>query len=222
MALIKCPECGENISEYAYKCQKCGKENQKRRTFNDIDINEKDYESKYFSYVPVDLEKRKNKNKVISVTIVISAILIVLIAMNIRSTLYKKQIQDDADKFSVLAEMLGTRYDIRNHTYYVSNTANEYVNYGMILFGDIDGIIKVYDNNTYEISSVKFRSYERASSTKNKQIIEELNEIYGKYNMSKLYSDNTITYTWDEDSYTVTMYSVYDSQSFVEIEWSSK
>ena len=92
----------------------------------------------------------------------------------------------------------------------------------MILFGDINGIINVYDNNTYEISSVKFRSYERVSSTKNKQIIEELNEIYEKYNMSKLYSDNTITYTWDEDSYTVTMYSVYNSQSFVEIEWSSK
>ena len=168
------------------------------------------------------MEERKNKNKVISVTIVISAILIVLIAMNIRSTLYKKQIQDDTDKFSVLAETLGTRYDIRDHTYYVSDTANEYVDYGMILFGDINGIINVYDNNTYEISSVKFRSYERVSSTKNKQIIEELNEIYGKYNMSKLYSDNTITYTWDEDSYTVTMYSVYNSQSFVEIEWSSK
>lgn len=66
MALVKCPECGHNMSEFAYKCPKCKIENENRKEFIDIDIKNSAYEQENFSYALIEREeheKQEVKNK---------------------------------------------------------------------------------------------------------------------------------------------------------------
>ncbi len=137
---IKCPNCGEEISEYAHTCPHCGAENTERKSFSDIDIEDDDYESKYFSYAPIAREqeeaekKRKNTRfMIITFAAVAAVVIITLVAVlwvPIRGSIYESQLENDREVLETCKETLSA--SVNNGTVRVSSKMADYIDNGPV------------------------------------------------------------------------------------------
>ena len=228
MSLIKCPECGREISEYAFKCPECGKINKKRKSINEVDVNEEEYESKYFSYANTALEKSQEsekKKKKRFRAIIICIILSICIAMCVKIIVKNNQIKEDREKFSVLGNLIGTEKNIDGCS--VSSTAYSYFDEGIVLFGNVNGSISFNDDDTNTITKIYFSPEDEITVKQMRQILKEIEKIYGEYDS---YEEDIIDhiYIWNTDNYNIyfesysDLYSNSFEKSSFHIEWRSK
>ncbi len=221
MALVKCSECGKEISEYSYTCPHCGKENASKKALEDIEI-EDDYESRYFTYAKqkkeADIAAQKAKEKVkaaeeaakekhkklirriiLIVVICVAALVICLIAYNISQKraaerAWEEQVQTDENVLSVIENSVTE--ELINGKLPVSDQMQYYFDNGVSLFGGVEGQVKVreklFDEN--ELWQIEFES-EEVTVEQMDEALTELEEIYGEdYEYEGL--EHSAVYNW--------------------------
>lgn len=118
--LTKCPKCGCDISEYAYKCPKCEIQNDNRKDFFNINICKHNYEEEYFSYIYLrekdENAKYQEKNKKVKKysIIVLSILFLIAVIMQIISSTssYVPNLNETKDVICGYAELFYDGWNI--------------------------------------------------------------------------------------------------------------
>ena len=198
MALINCPECGKEISEYAYKCPNCGAENQDKKIFDGIDITEEEYETKFFSYAPFIIEqekkeeqKKRKKQKFLMIILAcfMVSVAIFLISHEIMTYVnYKRSV----DTIEFMCSLVGQEFD-EDGTLSLDEDDRKYMEHSKI-YGVKGNITIPYEELEDSVTNVVWGSEQKCTYDEWLEFENTLDDEYGYPE----YCDNYREYTHGE------------------------
>lgn len=216
MALIKCRECGKEISDQAAKCPHCGCPVQENREscLENVENSEKQQE-----------KGTKNKNKKI-VVIVISILLVVLIAIVLTVALKKEEEPEEVsyqDKIDNITQFLGDEIN-RNESITVAPEILEFMQnaemfgyYGVCSSGYSTGSV---DDPMVTLDNADWTSKDEYSDKMFNDIVGQLTNIYGKGKQEEAATEEfTGEYVWKDKEKSALVYCGKNSDNKVVIQW---